>query len=133
MAERISTGGGAAVDGDVTGGFVGRDRDEVHGGSVHIALNRIADVSEREADQIQRLAAQIETLADQVGELSVALAGSRYGQPGLVQRVDNMAAGDKRRERIQLINALVLAAIGVGQLVHTIAIWNLYRWMWWGT
>lgn len=130
MAERISTGGGAAVDGDVTGGFVGRD--EVHGGSVHIALSRIADVSEREADQINRLANQIEMLADQVGELSVALAGSRYGQPGLVQRVDSMATGDRRRERIQLINIIVLIAMAVGQAIHTIAIWNLYRLMWWG-
>lgn len=118
--------------GVVIGAERGGDSNRANRNDVHIALNRIADVSERELTQIQELARQVDRLAGVVTKMQAALAGdAEYGQIGLIERMALMSAGDKKRERMHAINTAVLITIAFGQLMHTAAIIYLYRLVWW--
>lgn len=112
--------GNAAVDGD----FVGRDHQN-SGNQVHIAMERMAAVSERGTDQIGELSRQIATLADDVTALTRALIGDqRYGSTGLVQRVAELAETGRQRERWRIVSTWLLVVTVVMQAVQW---WLLYR------
>ena len=135
------TGGGPHIAGNasVERDFVGRDsqigrdapgRDVVghdtnQGNSVHIAMERMTQVSERGTDTIRELSHQIETLADDVTALTRALIGdARYGSTGLMQQVREMSEINMRRERWRQISAFMLLLVAISQIVQW---WLLYR------
>jgi hypothetical protein len=112
--------GNAAVDRD----FVGRDHQNA-GNQVSIAMDRMADVSDRGTDQIRELSRQIATLADDVTALTRALIGDpRYDSTGLVQRVRELAETGKQRERWRIVSTWLLVVTVVMQAVQW---WLLYR------
>lgn len=127
--DRLHIAGNASADGDFVGrdAHIGRDnigrdsvgRDAVGGNSVHIALERMAEVSQKETDQIGRLTEQINQLSASVADLTRALIGDpRYGTTGLVQRVDEMAKSNERRDHWRQINILVLLLIALSEVAQ---------------
>lgn len=126
MSDRIDTGGGAAAQGNVQAGagFTGRDEVMARAGDVHLTLSQIADIDRRQLDRMERL-------ANDVADLKRAMVGDeRYGDVGIIRQVVAIRESDRRRERAHLINTFILSAVAVGQLIHTIAIWYLYKVVW---
>jgi hypothetical protein len=112
--------GNAAVDGD----FVGRDHQN-SGNQVYVAMERMAQVSERGTDQLGELSRQIATLADDVTALTRALIGDqRYGSTGLVQRVEELTRTGQQRERWRIVSTWLLVVTVVAQIAQW---WLLYR------
>jgi hypothetical protein len=107
------------------GNAVGKDIHQASGNQVHIAMDRLADVSEREADQIRELSRQIAALADDVTGLTRALIGDpRYDATGLIQRVRELTETGKQRERWRIVSTWLLVVTVVMQGVQW---WLLYR------
>lgn len=105
--------GNAAVDGD----FVGRDHQN-SGNQVHIAMERLSEVSERETDQIRELSRQI-------AALTRALIGDPlYGSTGLVQNVEELKRTGQQRERWRIVSTWLLVVTVVAQMAQW---WLLYR------
>lgn len=104
---------------------VGRDHQATGNSSVHIAMERMTQVSERGTDTIRELSHQIETLADDVTALTRALIGDAlYGSTGLMQQVREMSETNMRRERWRQINVFMLLLVAISQIVQW---WLLYR------
>jgi len=77
---------------------------------VHIALDRVADMSQRELDQVAALAGQMAKVLEEIAAMRAALIGdSRYGSTGLVQQVRAMATADWRQQA--LLGAMLLSEI----------------------
>lgn len=136
------TGGGSHTTGNASAGgdFVGRDsstgrdaigHDTIGGNQVHIAMERLSEVSERESDQLRRLSEQIGHLTDELTALTRALIGdSRFGSIGLVQQVREMDELGKERERWRAISTWVLVALLASQVVQGWLLWQVYQLYW---
>lgn len=135
------TGGGSYIAGDASADrdLVGRDqagrdivgRDAVGGNNVHIAMERMAEVSERETDQIRRLTEQINRLSDDVTALTRALIGDpRFGATGLVQQVKEMSDTGRQHERWRQVTVWVLALIAFSQLAQWYLLWRVWELYW---
>lgn len=122
----LETGGGAHVTGNASADrdFVGRDATN-HGNQVHVAMERIADVSERETETIAELSRQI-------GALTKALAGDplRLDGVGLIQQVRDMDETNKRREWWRVLSTWVLVALLASQVVQGWLLWQVYQLYW---
>jgi hypothetical protein len=104
---------------------VGKDIQQLTGNQVHIAVERMAQASERGTDQISELSRQIATLADDVTALTRALIGDqRYGSTGLVQKVAELAETGKQRERWRIVSTWLLVVTVIMQALQW---WLLYR------
>lgn len=126
------TGGGSHTTGNASADrdFVGRDTLN-HGNQVHIAMERLSEVSEREAATIRELSKQIESLTDELTALTRALIGdSRFGSIGLVQQVREMDELGKARERWRVISTWVLVALLASQVVQGWLLWQVYALYW---
>lgn len=138
--DRTIIAGNATVGEDLIGrdqtgrDSVGRDvvgRDAVGGNSVHIAMERMAEVSERETDQIRRLAEQINRLSDDLTALTRALIGdSRFGATGLVQQVRAMSETNTRQERWRQMSVWALALVAVSQVAQWYLLWRVWELYW---
>ena len=118
--------GNAAVEHD----FVGRDQLST-GQSVHIAMERLTEVSAHEANQIGRLSEQIDRLSTEVTALTRALIGDqRYGSTGLVQQVKEMAESNVNRERWRQLSVWVLVLVATSQVAQWFLIWRIYVLYW---
>ena len=118
--------GSASIEHD----FVGRDQTST-GQSVHIAMERIAEVSALETDQIRRLSEQIDRLSTEVTALTRALIGDqRYGSTGLVQQVKEMAETNVHRERWRQLSVGVLVLVATSQVAQWYLIWRIYVLYW---
>lgn len=128
----LETGGGAHVTGNAGADhdFVGRDATN-SGNQVHIAMERLSEVSEREAATIRELSRQIESLTDELTALTRALIGdSRFGSTGLVQQVREMDALGKSRERWRVVSTWMLVALLASQIVQGWLLWQVYELYW---
>lgn len=77
---------------------------------VHIALDKVAAMSERELNQVEKLAGQMGQLLEEFAAMRVALIGNdKYGSTGLVQQVRAMADADWRQQA--LLGAMLLSEI----------------------
>ncbi len=113
------------------GNFVGRDHSGNPTQSVHIAMERLSEVSAREADTIRELSRQIEVLTHELTSLTHALIGdSRYGSIGLVQQVREMDAVAKSRERWRMISTWMLFALLLSQIIQGWLLWQVYELYW---
>lgn len=123
----IETGGAAHIAGDVATdtGFIGRDQAPNHGNQVHIAMERLSEVSEREAANISELSLQISALTR-------ALTGDplRVDGAGLIQQVREMEATNKRREWWRVLSTWMLFFLIVSQLVQGWLIYQVYLLYW---
>ena len=118
--------GNASVDRD----FVGRDATN-QGNQVHIAMERLSEVSEREAANISELSRQIATLADEVTRLTHALIGDeRFGSTGLVQRVKEMDLTSRSREFWRIVSTWMLVGLLASQIVQGWLIYQVYALYW---
>lgn len=94
---------------------------------VHIALERIANVSERETGLIEDLSRHISALAGEVGELRQALVGNELRQQtGLIQRVKEMGVNDRLRARMHIVNSIILAIVAGTQIWQWVVIYQLW-------
>jgi len=129
----VQTGGGSVTEGNASAGadFIGRDQAPNHGNQVHIAMERLSEVSEREAATLQELSRQIESLTDELTALTRALIGdSRFGSTGLVQQVREMDQTGKARERWRVVSTWVLVLLLLSQLVQGWLLWQVYALYW---
>lgn len=144
MADHIE----GALGDNVSSGIVGKDirstvdsynkhegNREQHttatGGAVHIAMERLSEVSQRETDEIRQLSNQIGALAVDVTALTRALVGdSRYGSTGLVQQVREMDQTNKARERWRMASTWALVILVIMQAVQWYFVWRIYDLYW---
>jgi len=101
------------------------------GGAVHIAMERLSEVSQRETDEIRQLSNQIGALAVDVTALTRALVGdSRYGSTGLVQQVREMDQTNKASERWRMASTWALVILVIMQAVQWYFVWRIYDLYW---
>ena len=134
MSNTTTTGGGSNIAGNasVSGDFVNRDQHSGNQGTqVHVAMERLSEVSQRETDEIRQLANQISALASDVTALTRALIGdSRYGSTGLVQQVRDMDQTNKSRERWRMVSTWALVVLVVMQAIQWYFVWRIYDLYW---
>ncbi|HMR01746.1 MAG TPA: hypothetical protein PKA43_00080 [Candidatus Competibacter phosphatis] len=113
---------GVAVGHDITdSGIVSGNDNQTNRASadVHIALDRMTDMSERELSKIEHLSTLVETLSDEFIALRRALIGDeRYRVNGLVQQFSEMIIGNRRRDILIII-----------VLIADLAQWLVIAWM----
>lgn len=120
-----------ALGDDAGRNAVGKDIQQLAGNQVHIAMERLSEVSERETDTIRDLSRQIAALADDVTALTRALIGDpRYETTGLVQRVRELTDNGRQRERWRMISTWLLVVTVVMQAVQWWLLWRVYELYW---
>lgn len=125
MSDSHAETSGVAVGRNITdAGIVTGNDNETHSArsnnEVHIALDRVADMSERELNQIAELVREIAQLRGEVSALIAEVAGNeKYKRAGLIHRIVLV-------ENSQITNRLVLAMIAASELIQ----WLLLYWIW---
>jgi hypothetical protein len=129
-----NTGGGTNIAGNasVDGDFVNRDQLSTNqGNQVHVAVERLSEVSQWETDEIRQLSNQIGALAVDVTALTHALVGdARYGSTGLVQQVREMDQTNRSRERWRMVSTWASVVLVVMQAVQWYFVWRIYDLYW---
>lgn len=126
----IETGAGIGRDAGAGNDLAGRDYQN-QGNQVHIAMERLSEVSARETDVIQELSRQIGALAGDVTALTRALVGDqKFGATGLVQEVQELRANAQRREVWRLVSTWLLVVLTLGSLVQWWLLWQVYELYW---
>lgn len=128
-----NTGGGSNIAGNasVERDFIGRDQSGSAGQSVHIAMERMAEVSQLETDMFRELSQQIAALTAQVNALTIALVGdNQFGSTGLVQRVKEMDRTNRSREMWRIVSTWMLVLLLLSQVIQGWWIYQVYALYW---
>ena len=96
-----------------------------HSNQVHVAVERLSQVSERETETINELARQI-------GALTRALTGDplRIDGIGLIQQVREMEESNRCREWWRMVSTWILLALLLSQLLQGWLLWQVYELYW---